>query len=269
MSTHREQRPAPGGKAKSGKALTFSIITCTWNSEPYLAQSIQSVLEQDYPHVEYIFVDGGSTDGTLERIRRLERPYRLLENVRGGISNAMNEGIRAATGDVIAHLHSDDYYIHPRVLSTVADALQTQERGWLFGRILRDVDGSLLKENFISPRYSHSRLLHANFIPHPATFVRRDWMNRAGGFSTSLKYAMDYDLWLRLAEMGDPVQLDEPLAAFREHQGSLSTRDRLPAFEEDFRVRKSHLGVNPIARAKHYAYYLVRRHRVLQQGVPA
>jgi glycosyltransferase involved in cell wall biosynthesis len=246
--------------------LTFSIITCTWNSEPFLAQSIESVLSQDYPHIEYIFVDGGSTDGTLDRIRSLKRPYRLLENVRGGISRAMNVGIEAATGDVIAHLHSDDYYLHPTVLSTVAHHLETSGRNWLFGRILRHVGNELLREKFVSPRYSYSRLLRTNFIPHPATFVKRDFIQRAGGFDTKLKYAMDYDLWLKLGELGEPVQLDEPLAAFREHHGSLSTRDRLPALEEDFHVRLSHAGLNPVSRAMHFLRYLVRRQRVLQAG---
>ncbi|TFV90285.1 glycosyltransferase [Oxalobacteraceae bacterium OM1] len=249
--------------------LTFSIVTCTWNSEPYLAQSIESVLAQDYPHIEYIFVDGGSTDGTLERIRSLKRPYQLIEGVRGGISRAMNEGIRAATGDVVAHLHSDDYYLHPRVLSTVADHLERTGRNWLFGRIMRDVDGQLLAEKFDAPRYSYSRLLRTNFIPHPATFARRELLMKAGGFDTNLKYAMDYDLWLKLGGLGEPVQLDEPLAAFREHQGSLSTRDRLPALNEDFRVRLSHVGLNPVARAMHYARYYVRRKRILQAGVSA
>lgn len=248
---------------------TFSIITCTWNSEPYLAQSIESVLAQDYPHIEYIFVDGGSTDGTLERIASVPRRYRLLKNIGGGISRAMNEGVRVATGDVVAHLHSDDYYIAPNVLSTVARHLQKSQRNWLFGRILRDVDSKLEPEKYTSPRYSYSRLLRTNFIPHPATFVRREFIQRAGGFDTRLKYAMDYDLWLKLGELGEPVQLDEPLAAFREHQGSLSTRDRLPALDEDFRVRLSHVGVNPFARALHYARYLVRRKRILQAGAHA
>jgi glycosyltransferase involved in cell wall biosynthesis len=243
---------------------TFSIVTCTWNSEPYLEQSIASVLAQDYPHIEYIFIDGGSTDGTLDRIKSLKRPYRLLENVRGGISRAMNEGIRLATGDVVAHLHSDDYYLHPQVLSTVARHLQESGLNWLFGRIMRDVGGQLLHEKYASPRYSYPRLLRTNFIPHPATFVRRELLQRAGGFDTKLKYAMDYDLWLKLGSFGAPVQLDEPLAAFREHQGSLSTRDRLPALEEDFRVRLAHAGLNPVARAMHYARYLVRRQRMLQ-----
>jgi glycosyltransferase involved in cell wall biosynthesis len=246
-------------------ALTFSVITCTWNSATYLQESVASVLAQDHPDIEYIFVDGGSTDGTLEQIRALQRPYRLLENVRGGVSRAMNEGLRAARGDVIAYLHSDDYYLYPDILSRVARQLDASGRGWLFGRTMALIDGKLRPDNYVAPRFSHANLLRGNFIPHPATFVRRDLMLQAGGFNTGLKYAMDYDLWLKLAKMSEPVQLDEPLAAFREHEGSLSSssRTRLAAMAEDFRVRLAYAGRNPIELLGHYARYFVRRQRVI------
>jgi glycosyltransferase involved in cell wall biosynthesis len=252
-------------------ALTFSIITCTWNSAAFLGDSIASVLAQNYPHIEYIFVDGGSDDGTLERIRALKRPFRLLENVRGGVSRAMNEGMRIATGDVIAHLHSDDYYLYPDVLTRVARHLETTGRGWLFGRTMALIDGRLHPDNYVAPRYSFDSLLKGNYIPHPATFVRRDLMQRVGGFDTSLKYAMDYDLWLRIARIADPVQLDEPLTAFREHEGSLSssTRTKLAAMAEDMRVRLSYSSRNPIERLEHYARYFVRRQRAIRAGARA
>ncbi len=242
-------------------ALTFSVITCTWNSAAYLPASMASVLAQDYPHIEYIFVDGGSTDGTLEQIKAVPRPYKLLENVRGGISNAMNAGIHAATGDIIAHIHSDDYYLHPQVLSRVAKHLEDKRYGWLFGRTMTDIDNELIPEDYVAPRYSQRQMLRGNFVPHPATFVRRELMLAAGCFDPRLKYAMDYDLWLKLGSMSPPVQLDDALAAFREHEGSLSTRNRLAAMEEDFRVRLAHGGRDPIKRAMHYARYLVRRQR--------
>jgi len=251
--------------------LTFSIITCTWNSAAYLGESIASVLAQDHPNIEYIFVDGGSTDGTLEQIRALQRPYQLIENVRGGVSRAMNEGMRAARGDVIAYLHSDDYYLHPQVLSTVAGHLETSGRSWLFGRTRTIIDGQLLSENYVAPRYTYGKLLKGNFIPHPATFVRRDLMQRAGGFDASLKYAMDYDLWLRIGRLAEPVQLDEPLTAFREHEGSLSSAkgSRLAAMAEDMQVRLGYAGRNPIERLEHYARYVVRRQRAIREGAQA
>ncbi len=240
---------------------TFSIITCTWNSEPWLAQSIASVLRQKDVEIDYIFVDGGSNDGTLERIRALDRPYTLIEDVRGGISRAMNAGIEAAHGDIVAHLHSDDFYLRDDVLHTVATQFADSGCRWLFGRTMRCIDGRLVPEGFVAPRYSRRQLLQGNFIPHPATFVARELMWRAGGFDTRYKYAMDYDLWLRLSCIADPLQMDRPLAAFREHEGSLSTRERSAAMLEDLQVRMAHTGFHPVRRFEHLLRYLVRRQR--------
>lgn len=242
--------------------MKISVITCTWNSEPFLAESIASVLSQDHPDIEYIFVDGGSTDGTLERIAAIDRPFKIVKDVRGGISRAMNEGILAATGDVIAHLHSDDYYLANDVLSQVSDAMSDGKTGWCFGRTKRLIHGKLVPEGYIAPNYSPNRLLRGNFIPHPATFVRRDWINEAGRFSEKLKYAMDYDLWLKLSKIGAPKELNQPIAAFREHSGSLSSSNRHAAMQEDYQVRLTHCGLNPINRLEHWLRYTVRSRRL-------
>lgn len=252
--------------------MKISVITCTWNSEPYLAESINSVLAQDYSDIEYIFVDGGSTDSTLERIAAISRPITVVNNVRGGISHAMNEGIKVATGDIVAHLHSDDYYLQPNVLSQVAKAMADHKVGWCFGRIKRLIEGKLVPEGYVAPAYSEKRLNRGNFIPHPATFVRRDWINMAGRFDEKLKYAMDYDLWLKLAKMGQPAELNMPLAAFREHGGSLSSSNRQAAMDEDYKVRLSHSSSNPLQLIEHKLRYWVRRRRLaktlLQPSAP-
>ena len=243
------------------KLSSFSIITCTRNSEPWLAESISSVLMQRGVEIDYIFVDGGSNDGTLQRIRALNRPYTLIENVKGGISRAMNAGIEAARGDIIAHLHSDDFYLRDDVLLTVALAFRDQGCRWLYGRTMSCIGGKLVPENYEAPRYSRRRLLRGNFISHPATFVARELMWRAGAFDTNLRYAMDYDLWLRLSEIAAPCALPQTLTAFREHDGSLSTREKGKAMQEDLRVRLAHTGFHPMARAMHLLRYVVRRQR--------
>jgi glycosyltransferase involved in cell wall biosynthesis len=228
--------------------MKFSIISCTWNCEPYLAQSIASVLAQDYPDLEYIFVDGGSTDGTLERIRAIPRPVRLIENTRGGISRAMNRGIEAATGDVIAHLHGDDYYLHPRVLSMVAQALAQSRRGWAVGVTAADQEGEI---TYPPPRrfaYSYFNFLACRFIiGHPATFVTRQVWQKVGVFDEALKYAMDADLWLRIGRGFEPVVLDAPLAAFRLHQGSRSNANGLASVNEHIRLRLKYALSHPFA----------------------
>jgi len=220
--------------------LKFSIVTCTWNSEPYLEESIASVLAQDYPDVEYIFVDGGSTDGTLERIAAISRPVEVLHDVRGGIGRAMNAGIGAATGDIVAHLHSDDYYLDPGVLSRVAKAFVATDCAWLFGRILSDINGNLEKERYRVPRYSYRTLVRNNIIPHAATFVRRHVFEEHGMFNESFQLAMDYEYWLRIGKTYSPVQLDDYLSAYRRHSRSASVANRLKSLNEDFRARFAH-----------------------------
>jgi glycosyltransferase involved in cell wall biosynthesis len=242
----------------------ISIITCTWNSEPYLQQSIESVLSQDYPDIEQIFVDGGSTDGSLERIQSLTGNVKYVTGITGGIARAMNVGIEMATGDVIAHLHSDDYYAHPQVLKHVEQAMQTTGAEWLFGRCFSDIDSQRVPEGHPIPKYSYNRLLKGNFIPHPATFVKKSLFARTGGFDQSIRYAMDFDLWLRLGKLADPVQLDEHLAVFRRHVGSLSTSNPMATLDDDFAVRMKHTPKTPWSLAYHWAHYWVRRNRALK-----
>jgi len=242
--------------------MKISIVVCTWNSASFLPATIASVLNQNCANIEVIFVDGGSQDATLGQIDAYTGKKVVINNVRGGIAKAMNVGIEAATGDVIMHLHSDDYLLHPNVLSRVENAFESASCEWLFGRILNDRDGGLFPETYQAPDYSYEALLKSNFVPHAATFVRRDLYLKAGGFSENLKYAMDYDMWLRLGRLAKPVQLREALSVFRRHDGSTTEANRLASFDEDYRVRQSYLGNSPVARLEHALRYGVRRHRL-------
>ncbi len=246
--------------------MKLSVITCCWNSEPYIAQCIASVQAQQGVQIEHVFVDGGSTDGTLERIKALPGDVKWVSDVRGGISNAMNVGVGLATGDVIAHLHGDDYYLAPTVAARALAQMQASGARWAFGRITNDIDGQRHPDTWAMPRYSRARLLRGNFIGHPATFVERALFEQAGGFDTALKYAMDYDLWLRLAALAEPAYLGFEVAAFRRHAGSLSTAQADKAFDEDHAVRRRYIGANPLARLFHELIY---RRRLLRQRAAA
>lgn len=221
-------------------SLSFSIVTCTRNSMATLEQTLQSLQMQQGVEMEIVLVDGDSTDGTLERLRAQPGRTQLLTGVGGGISRAMNAGIAVARGDVVAHLHADDRYLHPQVLAHVAHAMQADRSDWLFGRIVSDVGGRLLPEPFSAPRFSLRALQRGNFVPHPATFVRRTVFHRFGGFRTDYRLAMDYEFWLRIAPHCRVTQLGEALAAFRVHDASASTRHAQAAFDEDMRARLSH-----------------------------
>ena len=117
--------------------MKISIITITLNSRKYLDKSISSVLSQDHQNLEYIFVDGGSTDGTLEIIKKYaekDQRIRWISEPDRGIADAMNKGVALATGDIIAHLHSDDSYPAPGILSTVTHEFSScPDALWLTG----------------------------------------------------------------------------------------------------------------------------------------
>jgi glycosyltransferase involved in cell wall biosynthesis len=247
-------------------APEFSIVTCTWNSAATLADTLASVRAQTCQQIEHIFVDGGSTDATLALIDAYPLPRKLLlRGVTGGISRAMNHGLAAASGEVVAHLHADDYYAGDDVLASVAARLAGSGRDWLFGAVQVLRDGALATAPPLPPFSYFSLASGKAFIAHPATFVRRALFARAGAFDESLKYAMDIDLWLRLAAIAEPAMLDRTLAVFREHAGSLSSANKIAARKEEFSVRRRHLARAPLAFGIYCLRYLKRmralRHR--------
>lgn len=251
----------------SEQALKISVITCTWNSETTLRDTIESVARQTHPAIEHVFVDGGSTDGTLQMIADLAPGAVVLNDIGGGISRAMNEGVVAATGDVIAHLHSDDYYLSPLVLETVAAAFEASpERTWAYGKIRVLKDGQLDSADYPLAPYSYGRYVSGKIsIPHPAVFIRRNTFLQTGEFDTTLKYAMDIDYWLRLGRDNPPIQIDEALTAFREHPGSLSTANKVKAREEEWRVRQRYFANAPLAAAIYSMRYLRRMRRLRRE----
>lgn len=239
--------------------MKVSVITCTWNSRKYLPECIASVRAQDHADYEHIFVDGGSTDGTLEEIQALDGPVKWVTGIRGGISRAMNEGVKLATGAIISHLHSDDAYAGPRTLSTVVSAFKRHPGAvWLVGRCLAIVDGEVSENDYEAKPILAATLIRRNLVPHPSTFIRREAFDRVGGFDTRYKYAMDYDMWLKLIRIGPPVQLVDYLSAFRYHEGSLSTANVWAAHNEALRVRLKHVQGGHVERAEHLLRHAVR-----------
>lgn len=242
---------------------TFSIVTCTWNSAATLADTLASVRSQICQDYEHIFVDGGSLDATLDMLEAYPGNKRVLRDIGGGISRAMNQGIEAARGDIIAHLHSDDYYKGPEVLETVRRAFEQaalagQPVDWVYGNI------QILKDGKMAPPYAMPAFSYRAFVSgrssicHPAVFVRKAAFERVGMFDETLKYAMDIDLWLRLGATAAPVMIDQPLTVFRDHAGSVSSANRLKARQEEFSVRRRHMDKAPLAFGIYCLRYLKR-----------
>jgi glycosyltransferase involved in cell wall biosynthesis len=239
---------------------TFSIVTCTWNSAATLADTLASVQRQTCRDVEHIFVDGGSTDGTLDMLAAYPGNKRVLRDVGGGISRAMNQGIEAATGEYVAHLHSDDYYASDDVLATVAERFDREQVDWVFGTVQVLKDGRLVPPNALMPFSYRSFAAGRAWVAHPAVFIRRAAFERVGMFDEKLKYAMDIDLWLRLGKVARPATVDRPLTIFRDHAGSVSSANKIKARQEEFRVRRRYLGQAPLAFGIYCLRYLKRMH---------
>jgi glycosyltransferase involved in cell wall biosynthesis len=237
---------------------TFSIVTCTWNSAATLGDTLASVASQTCRDVEHIFVDGGSTDGTLALIDAYQGDKRVLRDVKGGISRAMNEGIRHANGEFIAHLHSDDYYFSSDVLATVAERFAADKVDWLFGNIQVLKDGVLQAPHAMSPFSYRSLAAGKAFIPHPAVFIRKAAFERVGLFDERLNYAMDIDLWLRLGALAHPTAIDRIFTVFRDHAGSVSSANKIKARQEEYSVRRRHMHQAPMAFAVYCLRYLKR-----------
>ncbi len=216
--------------------MYFSIITCTLNSVNTLADTIASVNKQTFRDFEHIFVDGGSTDGTLELISRLSPEARVLYNVGGGISAAMNAGLRTANGNIIAHLHSDDFYADSSTLERVADTFRMTKANWVIGDFDYLTSSGRKAGSQVGP-LTLEKLCYGNYIPHVSTFVRRELFITSGGFDEKLKYCMDYDLWFRLFAHSTPVHVPYVLGVFRAHDSSISTSHRRRVLVEEFMVR--------------------------------
>ncbi len=244
--------------------LRISVITVTLNSERFLAECLASVASQGDGLHEHIIIDGGSTDATLEIIKKhaaVDSRIIWVSEPDNGISDAMNKGVALATGDVITHLNSDDYYPQPEILSTVINCfLYNLSVTWLTGGLTFVSENGTYIRDIRVRRYSYRRLVRGNILLHPSTFIKRDLFNAVGGFNVSLSFSMDYDLFLRLGSVCPPMVLDEQLSCFRVHAGSRSVSQSEQAYAEEFRVRMEYLHSKARSTAYYWLDYQIKRH---------
>nr|WP_122120203.1 glycosyltransferase family 2 protein [Alistipes megaguti] len=184
--------------------MKISIITATYNSGQTLTDTLESVLRQSYTDIDYVIVDGGSKDNTLDIIRRYEPRFegrmRWISEPDKGIYDAMNKGIRMATGDVVGLLNSDDFYTSNDVLEHVARALSDPNVDAIYGDIHYVNDDDLTHcVRYYSSRVFSRGLMRLGFMPaHPSFYCRRAIYERYGTFDISLRIAADFENLLRL-----------------------------------------------------------------------
>ncbi len=225
---------------------TISIITPSYNQGQFLEDCIHSVINQNYANLEYIIIDGGSTDNSLEIIKKYQTnlTYWVSEPDHGQ-AEAINKGLRHATGEIVAWLNSDDFYL-PHALEHVAQAYQaTPTAPFYFGNGLRvDQHGQPKRPHF--PKtviFNQEALLFGlNYILQPATFIRRESLEKVGYLDTNLHYGLDTDLWLRLSTLGEPATIESQLAVSREYSSTKTALGSFNRIEELRQIAENHSG---------------------------
>ncbi len=179
----------------------ITIVTVCFNSAATIRDTIDSVLNQDYENIEYIIVDGGSTDGTMQIVSEYKnRITQIVSEPDDGIYDAMNKGINLATGDIIGILNSDDFYSSLDVISTIVATYRQSSADIVFGDLIyiSPADTSRFLRNYNSSGFRPWMLRFGWMPPHPATFIRRSIYKKFGLYSMGYKSAADYEMFVRL-----------------------------------------------------------------------
>lgn len=235
-----------------------SIVTPSYNQAPFLKATLDSVLSQDYPELEYIVVDGGSTDGSGEILAKYENELdAVVSEPDLGQTDAINKGFSLAEGEIFAWLNSDDTYL-PGAIREAVDFLQKHpEVGMVYGNAFyMDERGERVARYPAGPTDYRGLRRGVNTIPQQAMFFRSNLWKLVGPLDPSFYYAMDYDLWVRIASLSPIAFHDRYWANFRLHSVSKSMTEANRCWPEMIRV---HFRDGGSRFSILYAKYLVRR----------
>ena len=256
-----------------------SVVTPCLNALRFLPENLRSVESQDYDEIEHIVVDGGSSDGTVELLRHAEA-IRWTSGPDRGQSDALNKGLTTARGEILAWLNADDYYLPHAVASAVRAFAENPDAVAVYGNVVVvDAAGRELSRAKSEPFDLDRALSFGNVIPQPAVFFRRRAFEQVGPLETSYHYAMDFDLWLRLARVGRLRYVDDYWAAFRLHPHSKTGTALKRMWREERAVSRAHGGPllsKMLVRHSRDNYRLVdvvaraalSTRRLLRRGVP-
>jgi len=216
-----------------------SVVTPSLNQGRYIEDAIRSVMTQDYPRIEHIVVDAGSTDATLDVLRSYEHLRWVSEPDRGQ-SHALNKGFTMAGGEILGWLNADDVYL-PGAIAAGVQVLRDTGCALVYGGWKKlDEAGNVVREISPMPWDYKLELEARNGVSQPGTLFTREAFESVGGIDESYRYAMDYELWLKLGARYEVKCIEMPLAGFRVHSTSKSVAESAGFRAETWRAARSH-----------------------------
>lgn len=219
------------------KNIVITVITVCYNAHDCITETIESVIKQDYNYVEFIIIDGASTDGTLDIIRQYkDKITAVISEPDYGISDAFNKGIKKAQGDIICFLNAGDTFIDSSVLSAVSRDWGENKPDVLFYQMKVGISG-------LTPPFKYKNnlpaILNALEIPHQACFCRKKLFEEVGGFNLCIKIRMDYDFFARCIVLKRSFQYIPKIITFYNAEGiSSNISNRVIFAKEALYIRK-------------------------------
>jgi len=220
-----------------------SIVTATLNRAELLEATIQSVMAQTYPNIEHVIRDGGSTDGTVDLLRRYEGRYQMRWTSKpdDGMYQAINDGLADARGEIAAYLNSDDLYFPWTIAAVVRHFRSHADADFVFGDVLAIDDTTGDQQMILNPPFDLDFIRRVGFLTQPAVFWRRTVFGDERPFDERLRYVADCDCWMRIGDRRRFSKVNEFLAIERNHPGTLRLAVGRPVWIELEAVRSRYV----------------------------
>ncbi len=245
------------------------VITPSFQQGEFIERTVRSVLDQGIDGIDYLVVDGGSTDATLDILRRYEDRLRWISEPDDGQTDAVNKGLAATSAEIIGWLNSDDVY-YPGALAAVRDYfVEHPETDVVYGKANHIDDQDAVLEPYYSEPWDAERLKDVCFICQPATFFRRRIVERLGPLDQRLQFCMDYEYWLRLSNGGARfAYLEKTLAGSRLYESNKTLGQRVAVHREMNDMLKNTLGTVPDRWLSNYAHAVLQARGMSHDKTP-
>lgn len=235
-----------------------SIITPSYNQGIFIRETIDSVLKQSYPNIEYVIIDGGSTDNTIEILKEYGSKIKWISEKDNGQADAINKGIALTQGKFIGWLNSDDTYLDDAIYKLVSFMVENEDVDMVYGEGWYVDKNGNITERYLTEEFSKERLGEQCIICQPTALFSRKIVEEVGMLDAEYQLGMDYELWLRIANKGKVVHILDYVATSRMYDENKTLSRKKEAYVEACKAVKKNYGYVPASWTRGYAFYLCK-----------